>query len=97
MLAVLGLVLGLLALVPIFGVSDQFSTVSEPRFLGFVSIVSTSHVLICLFQRERLSRLSWATLIGQAMLIGFARLLRGSGMAGGDRLGTSGGGCRRTP
>ena len=78
MLAVLGLVLGLLALVPIFGVSDQFSTVSEPRFLGFVSIVSTSHVLICLFQRERLSRLSWATLIGQAMLIGFARLLRGS-------------------
>lgn len=71
---------GLYAVFFTFQVSDQSTSFIEPRFLGFLSVVSTLHILLLLLAREPLSRLSLVLAAGQVALMLFAVHVRTSAL-----------------
>jgi hypothetical protein len=65
----LSVVLGIYAMLFAFHISDQFSTLSEPRFLGFVSILATLQLLLLVQQGTEISTARLVLTALQALIV----------------------------
>jgi hypothetical protein len=61
---------GLYAVLFTFGISDQATSIAEPRFLGVISLISTLHLMLVIQKSERLSfRLAATSALQTALIV----------------------------
>jgi hypothetical protein len=78
MALLLSVLASLYAMLFTFGISDQSSSIIEPRFLGFLSVVALLHLSLLIIDGRRLSKKSVILAGAQAVLLSFVVHLRSS-------------------